>query len=113
MLPGSWLKVAGANASGSFSIRSFRRRQGRVRIQVAEDVLDAGQVVLQDRRVPVDFLPVPQRAVEGPALAVGTDPANRVWPCFLAIALVRVLHLVHVQREEKLALRGLCCFERE
>src|ERR1019366_5876930 len=47
-----------------------------IRLQIAQGVLDAGQEVLEQRRVPKDGRAVPQRAVEHAALLIRTDPGD-------------------------------------
>ena len=51
------------------------RRVGR---QISENVLNAGQIVLQHSGVPVDLVSVTQCAIENPPLLVFTDPTNGV-----------------------------------
>src|SRR5208337_3469438 len=63
--------VSGATAGGML-LRAGRR----VRVQVAQGVLQSGQPVLQHGRVPVRLVPMPKRAVEDAALPVLVDPAQ-------------------------------------
>src|SRR5208282_1598240 len=48
----------------------------RVRVQIAQRVLQTGQPVLQNGRIPERLVPMPKRTVEDTALSVRMDPAQ-------------------------------------
>src|SRR4051794_30802863 len=61
------------------------RRSGRiimssgrvVGLQITQRVLNARQKMLEQRRIPKDGWPVPDRAIEYPAFLIAADPAHR------------------------------------
>ena len=57
----------------------LRRRTGRcIGRQITQGILDPGQIMLQNGRIPPDLLIVAERAVEDASSAEFADPAQRV-----------------------------------